>query len=265
QGKIRAKPEKFADHYTQAALFYNSQTPVEQEHIAAAYRFELSKVTVQAIRERTVAMLRNASESLAHKVADGLGMSPLPAPLPRALAKPAKPEVTVSPTLSLMARPGDGSIKARKVALLIAPGAAASITEVYQALRDKDAVPKYVGPRVGPIDLADGKSVLAEASLENEPGFLFDALVLPDGEKAVAALARDAHTMEFIRDQYRHCKSILVLGASKTLLEKAGLAEAQDAGLIKAPGGPAAGAIEAFVQALVKLRHFERETDPPKV
>jgi catalase len=30
QGKVRAKPEKFADHYTQATLFYESQTPVEQ-------------------------------------------------------------------------------------------------------------------------------------------------------------------------------------------------------------------------------------------
>ena len=61
QGKVRAKPEKFADHYTQARLFFESQSPVEQDHIANAFRFELSKVTVPAIRERTVAMLRNAS------------------------------------------------------------------------------------------------------------------------------------------------------------------------------------------------------------
>jgi catalase len=63
----------------------------------------------------------------------------------------------------------------------------------------------------------------ADASLENEPGFLFDALVLPDGEDAVAALAADGHTMEFIKDQYRHCKTILALGASASLLEKAGI------------------------------------------
>jgi hypothetical protein len=30
QDKLRGKPEKFADHYTQATLFYDSQTPVEQ-------------------------------------------------------------------------------------------------------------------------------------------------------------------------------------------------------------------------------------------
>ena len=33
--KVRGKPEKFADHYTQATLFWNSQTPVEQAHIVA--------------------------------------------------------------------------------------------------------------------------------------------------------------------------------------------------------------------------------------
>src|SRR5690606_5521197 len=72
--ELRGKPELFAEHYNQAALFYNSQTPVEQEHIVAAFRFELSKVTVAAIRERTVSMLRNASEDLAARVAAGLGM-----------------------------------------------------------------------------------------------------------------------------------------------------------------------------------------------
>jgi catalase len=76
QAKVRAKPEKFADHYTQARLFYESQTPAEQAHIAAAFRFELSKVTVPAIRRRMVASLRNASESLAAQVGARLGMDP---------------------------------------------------------------------------------------------------------------------------------------------------------------------------------------------
>src|SRR5512133_441046 len=84
QAKVRGKPEKFAEHYAQATLFYESQTPVEQCHIAEAFRFELSKVTVPAIRERMVASLRNASEELAKKVAMGLGMVELPPPMPRA-------------------------------------------------------------------------------------------------------------------------------------------------------------------------------------
>ena len=271
QAKVRGKPEKFADHYTQAALFYNSQTPTEQAHIAAAFRFELSKLTVPAIRERTVSMLRNASEELARKVADGLGMKSLPDAMPRALENPAKPEVTTSPTLSLMARPGDGSIKGRKVALLIAPGvAAASVMQLHAALAEEGAVPRLVATHVGAVEGDGGSTLDADASFENEPGFLFDAMVLPDGEAGVAALAKDAHTMDFIRDQYRHCKSILVLGASKKLMAKAGVPEKlgsgeDDPGLIFSSSDNAEKAGTAFIKAMARHRHPERETDPPAV
>jgi catalase len=273
QGKVRAKPEKFADHYTQARLFFESQTPVEQDHIANAFRFELSKVTVPAIRERMVASLRNASEELAKKVADGLGMDPMPAPLPLALPNPAPPEVTKSPALSLLARPGDGSLKGRKIALLIAPGVEAeAITQLQAALLEQGAVGRLVGPRIGPIATASGETLDADASLENEPGFLFDGLVLPDGAEAVAALAQDGHTAEFIKDQFRHCKTILVLGASRALLSKAGLPASMDksmvqggTGLVVAEAGDAAAGIRTFLAALAKHRHFGREMDPPLV
>jgi catalase len=276
QAKVRAKPEKFADHYTQATLFYNSQSPVEQAHIAAAFRFELSKVTVPAVRERMVASLRNASEPLARKVAQGLGMADLPAPMPLAMPKPARPEVTVSPALSLMARPGEGGIRGRKIAVLVAPGVAgAAIDQMQAALADAGAVPRLVGPHIGMMATAEGETLDADASLENEPGFLFDALVLPDGEDAVAALAGDGHTMEFIKDQYRHCKTILALGASARLLEKAGISATPgdtakgkkggpgDPGLILQASGDTAVALDRFIQAMARHRHFERETDPP--
>jgi catalase len=271
QAKVRAKPEKFADHYTQATLFFESQTPVEQDHIANAFRFELSKVTVPAIRERMVASLRNASEPLAKKVAMGLGMDPLPAPLPRALPDPAKPEVLKSPALSLMFRPGDGSIKGRKVAILVAPGVEGkSVLHAQAVLLEQGAVGRLVGPRIGPMPTAGGAALDADASLENEPGFLFDALILPDGDEAVAALAQDGHTMEFIKDQFRHCKTILALGASRLLLQKAGLpmsmdkSQAQGAtGLLFAEAADVDAAMSNFIAAMVKHRHFGREMDPP--
>jgi catalase len=273
QGKVRAKPEKFADHYTQARLFYESQTPVEQCHIANAFRFELSKVTVPAIRERMVASLRNASEELAQKVADGLGMNPLPAPLPRALPDPVTPEVQKSPPLSLLSRPGDGTIRGRKVALLVAPGVeAGTILRVQAMLAEQGAVGRLVGPRIGPMPAANGDVVDADASLENEPGFLFDGIVLPDGAEAVAALAQDGHTAESIKDQFRHCKPMLVLGASRELLTHAGIPLAMDkslvqggTGLIVAEPGQEDSAIAAFLDALARHRHFGREMDPPLV
>src|ERR1700710_1507247 len=54
EDKVRGKPEKFAEHYNQATLFWNSQSDVEKAHIIAAFRFELTKVQTTAIRQRVV-------------------------------------------------------------------------------------------------------------------------------------------------------------------------------------------------------------------
>ncbi|KQP37414.1 catalase [Pseudorhodoferax sp. Leaf274] len=270
QGKVRAKPEKFADHYTQATLFFDSQTPVEQAHIAAAFRFELSKLTVPAIRTRMVASLRNVSEELARKVAQGLGMRELPDPLPRALPKPAKPEVRTSAALSLLARPGEVGIRGRVVALLAADGMDGKALQAQAAaLTAQGAAPRIVGPHVGALVDADGVTVQADASLENEPGFLFDAVVLPQGQDAIAALAANGLALEFVKEQYRHCKTLLVPADARVLLEQAGIPwelpdGAADPGLV-AGDGDGQSALDAFVQAVARHRHPERETDPPRV
>ena len=268
--KVRGKPEKFADHYTQATLFFDSQTPAEQAHIAAAFRFELSKLTVPAVRLRVVAQLRNVSEPLARQVAEGLGIKDLPAPLPKALEKPAKPEVNVSPALSLLARPGDGSIKARKIAILLANGSiGASAVEVHSALLAQGAVPRFVATRIGPVETSDGIAIEADASMENEPGFLFDALVLADGAQGVAVLMKDANTMAFIKDQYRHGKTIMAIGAGKALLDKAETSSQlssgePDAGVVLA-GSEVSKSLSAFVKGISMHRHPQRETNPPLV
>jgi len=270
QDEVRGKPEKFAEHFNQATLFFDSQTPVEQAHIIAAFRFELSKVTVPAIRERTVSMLVNVSSKLAAAVAEGLGIA-VPKAMPRALAKPPKAEVKASPALSLMARPGDGGIRSRRIALLVADGIdGASIAALQAALLKAGAMPRLVGPRIGQFKTADGGTVEAEASLENEPGVLFDALVLPDGANAVATLARDAHTAEFIKDQYRHCKTILALGASSQLLDDAGVSATlpggkADPGVLLAAARDMGKTAKTFIAAVGLHRHWARETDPPRV
>ena len=64
---------------------------------------------VPAIRERMVASLANVSRALAEPLAQELGLV-MPKPLPKAMRTAVKPEVTVSPSLSLLARPGDGRI-----------------------------------------------------------------------------------------------------------------------------------------------------------
>lgn len=264
---LRGKPEKFADHYTQATLFYESQTPVEQTHIANAFGFELSKVTVPAIRERMVASLVNVSADLAAQVAAHLGIE-VPEAMPKALVKPTVPEVTSSPALSLKALPGEGGIRTRKVAMLVADGVhGASVAAMATALMGAGAVPVVIAPRLGKVKTADGTPLEAGGTLENSPPVLFDGLVLPDGEAGVAALARQAKTMEFIDNQYRHGKTILALGASARLLDDAAITTVlpsgkADAGVVLANVEDFPDAGTAFMAALGKHRHQQRELIP---
>ena len=267
EDKVRGKPEKFAEHYAQATLFFNSQTEVEKGHIVAAFRFELSKVGVPAIRERMVASLVNVSPALAAGVAAGLGMK-VPAALPRAIAKAPTPEVKTSAALSLTALPGECGIRTRQIAILVADGVdRASIAAIHAALAAEGAVVHFVGPRVGKFVADDGAAIEAGKSMENSPSVLFDALVLPAGDKAIETLGRDGHTMEYVKDQFRHCKTILALGAGRKLLEMAGIlaAAGKDPGLILAEPDKAAGAAPQFIKAIAAHRHPSRDSDPPKV
>ncbi|WP_313079344.1 catalase [Pulveribacter sp.] len=263
--KIRAKPEKFAEHYAQARLFLESQTLAEQAHIAAAFRFELSKVTVPAVRERMVASLRNVSEELAAQVGEGLGMDPLPAPLAPAMANPPEPEVTRSEFLSLMARPGDGSIAGRKVAIVVGPDTDAALArELQQALLERGAVGRFVGARIGPV-AAQGGELDADASTENSPAFLFDALAIPGASEQ---MARDGHVDEFVRDTYRHCKPIFASGAAADLVRRVlppDLDTAVDPALLLQDDNAGQKALQRFVALLGEPRDFSRETDPPRV
>ena len=267
--KVRGRPERFAEHYSQAALFFESQTPQEQAHIIGGFRFELSKVTVPAIRERMVASLRNVSQALALCVAEGLGID-LPEPMPRAIKRTPKPEVTLSKALSLLALPGDGGVASRKIAVLIANGVEGeSITAVMNALDEAGAVVRLLGSRLGTVTSEEGETFEVDATLENSPSVLFDALVLPDGTEAVQSLARDGHTLEFLKDQYRHCKTILALGASSRLLDKAGIdpqlpTGADDPGLILAASSEALDP-QIFIAAVAQHRHPARDSDPPLV
>jgi catalase len=268
--KVRGKPEKFADHYTQAALFYMSQTPIEQAHIIRAFRFELTRVQTAAIRERVVSQLVNVDEGLAAAVAAGLGME-LPEAQPAAAPKLSKPEVRTSKALSLFARPGDGSIRTRRIALLIAPGVeGASLIALHEALTAQGAVPRYVAARLGTVATADGEPLEPDVTLEAAPAVLFDALVLADGDAGVKALGASGQAVEFVKDQYRHCKTILALGAGQELLVKAQIPSAlpsgeEDSGLLRFGSDTVEEAAKAFASAIARHRHFARQTDPPLV
>jgi catalase len=268
--KVRGRPEKFAEHYAQAKLFFDSQTEDEKAHIIGAFRFELSKVTVPAIRVRMVSSLLNVSKELASAVAKDLGIE-VPQAMPRAAKSAPKPEISASPALSLKARPGDGSIATRKIAILLADGAEAEpIMDLMNKLTAACAVTRLLGTRLGTVSSAKGEPFEIDATLENSPAVLFDAMVLPNGSEAVDALSLDGHTLEFVRDQYRHCKTILALGDSAKILSRAGIpltlpSGAADLGLLIEGQEDSQANAQSFIAAVGLHRHAARDRDPPLV
>ena len=194
----------------------------------------------------------------------------VPPALPRAMEHPLPPEVTVSPALSLTALPGDGGIRSRRIAILAADYViGATIAAVQAALRDAGAVPVVIAPRIGAVNTSDGYSLHAEGSLENSPAVLFDAVVLPAGEAGVALLARHAQTQEFVTLQHRHGKTILALGSAQVLLDQAGVSNtlpsgADDPGIVRAARRDLDSALAAFIAAVGKHRHPEREANSPR-
>ncbi len=268
--QVRGKPEKFAEHYEQAKLFWNSQSEVQQGHIAAAFRFELSKVTIPAIRERMVAGLRNVSDDLAKVVAKGLGIATLPDPLPKATNEKFTPEVTKSKALAADAVVGQDGIHTRQVAIIIADGVDGdTVKALVDRLKAEHAVPKLIAPHLGSINTAQGGTIEADATLENAAPVLFDAVVFANGKAAVTALQRIGITREFLINTFRHCKTLMAVGDAAGLLDHFHIPKSlpnqePDDGLLF-PASLNKAELDKLVAAIKTYRHTSRDSDPPVV
>src|SRR4029434_10423341 len=107
-------------------------------------------------------------------------------------------------------------IQARRIAILIADGVDGDQAKAIAArIRGEGAVPVFVAPRLGAVKVGAGAALQADASLEVAPSVLFDAVAIADGEGAAAALAADGRALEFLKDQYRHCKAMLISGVAQ--------------------------------------------------
>src|SRR4029079_17245575 len=159
--KVRGRSEKFHDHFSQAKLFFDSQSVPEQDHIVEALRFELGKVERAPIRERMVGMLSRVDATLAGRVAEGLGVPAIPKidlPLNRSIPagedprsrqpRPIKNAIDRSEALS-MANTVKNTIATRRVAILAADGVdEPSLTRMVKAITGAGGLTKIVGPRL---------------------------------------------------------------------------------------------------------------------
>ena len=259
--QLRVRPESFADHYSQARLFFSSQTKPEQDHIVAALIFELSKCFLPRVRKAVLARIVNIDETLAERVAAGLGLTNPVEP-----AGTAAPVITMepSPMLSILAK-AKPTLQGRKVGALVSDGSdGALIAELKAALAKVGASLELIAPTIGGILTAGGERLPADHKIDGGPSVLFDAVaVLPSAEGG-AQLALEAAAVNFVRDAFGHLKVIAYLPSAAPLFVKGGLTDAtpdSDAGLIALP----AASLDDFIKAAAKGRIWKREAQTRRV
>jgi len=261
--KRRVRSDSFKDHFTQALLFWTSQTKPEQDHIVDAFRFELSKVQIPEVRERMVGNLALVDMALAERVAAELGFTANPkAGVNNGTRKGA---VHRSTALSVVASLKKPSILTRKVAILAADGVNIADVEVMgKALQAQGAKVAVLSSRLGHLSGANGGTLSVDYRIVAEPSVLWDAVFVPGGAQSVKALAQSGAAMLFVREQYKHAKPLCALGDGVALLESAGI-HAADAASAKALGvivgnaqAAQAGIAVAFEAAIAHGRFFNR-------
>ncbi|MBF4515521.1 catalase [Flavobacterium sp. ANB] len=276
--KVRERSASFSDHFSQATLFYQSQTDTEQEHIIKALTFELGKVETVAIRERMLGLLSRVDPILVSKVAKCLGLK-----TPKDLEKPinhvvgadadpnkheptvVKSKIDTSDALSILKNADvSKTIATRQIAFLCADGVnAASVKNMKLALKDAGAVVKIIAPHLGTIVSEEGLEVVVDQSYLTAASVLFDAVFVPSG-KGILDLKKNIDVKEFLNDSYKHCKFIAAEGQGIKILPFMNNGKEKtstDAGVLVSDKIGDKNLAASFVTAIAKHRFWEREAN----
>ncbi|MDR2235870.1 MAG: catalase [Chryseobacterium sp.] len=220
--KIRERSPSFVDHYSQARLFYNSQSTPEKTHLQNALIFELSKVTMPEIRERMVGQLAFIDMFLAWRVAEKLGVEvkkldwpnqsiPADANKLELQSEEREPKTKISEALS-MKDTVKNTIKSRKIGFIIANGAdGGAVNDLKTKLEAEGARVEIIAPSLAPVKMNDGSTLIPKHSLTSTASVCFDALYISAGEDSVKELMipENRHlVLHFINEAYKHCKAI---------------------------------------------------------
>ncbi|MFF4655283.1 catalase [Streptomyces sp. NPDC001381] len=262
--KIRRRSPSFQDHYSQPALFWNSMADWEKQHIVQAFRFELGKVETREIRARTVERLAHVDGGLATRVARGIGVAE-----PSGAAETASK--ASSPALSLESLRGDGSIRTRRIAVLVTDGVdAQQVASVREELEAQGAVVEALAATDGSVAAADGGRYAVDRALPTVASVLYDAVLLPGGPTGTPPVVEDPDAMRFARSAFRHGKPVGALGSGVGViaaLKPAGVRLSTefhrvvtDQGVVSdtSPGTASAEFVQAFVAAVAAHRHWDR-------
>jgi catalase len=274
--KVRQRSPSFADHFSQATLFWNSMADWEKEHIVNAFSFELNMVETQAIRERMLnELLANVADELAQRVGKNIGIKPArrnpkgitPEASAPVLKTQGRKSVTSSAALS-MDKPAPG-IKGKKVAILVADGVdGKQVAALQAALAAEGALDEVIARFPGTVKTDAGKDLAVDRPAPNAASVLFDAVFIPGGAATAATLAQSTLAVQFVAETFMHGKAIGAIAEGIDLLNKARIDLPPDAGHVTSDQGvvtasaarDAAAFAKAFIQAMTQ-RHYDRETE----
>lgn len=191
--KQRSKPSSFDDHFSQARLFYASLSEVEQQHLAAAYSFELGKCYEQPIKERALEVLARVDATLCEQVAASLGL-PVPSVDDAESDRPA-------PSAALSQIGQEWPVEGRNVAVVVDEGTSAdSLDAALEALGGHGIVPLVTAPHGGKLALGDS-TVTVSRTYDTARSIEFDAVVALTTES-------DARVARLLDEAFRHGKAI---------------------------------------------------------
>lgn len=226
--KIRARSRSFEDHFSQAILFWNSQTEEEKKHIIDAFSFELSKVETIAIRKQVVDMFANVSRKLSDKVAENVGVEKAPESI-----QPENVQLE-SPALSIL-KNMKKSVKTKKVGLVAAHGT--PIKNLVEGFQNQGIIVELISDKLGYIDDLEVKHTLDSAY-----PVLFDSIFIASSfEDPIAKRKVDI----YMDETYNHYKALGTMDSQWIKPEYVGHAGVETD-------------INQYLEALAIGRHFDR-------
>ena len=247
--KLRVRSESFADHFSQARQFFDSQTEPEQNHIISAFIFELSKVETLAVRERMVGQLANVDPKIAERVANGLGLQGKIKPVET--TAPARQGLPKSPALSILAK-AKATLKGRVVGCLVADGSDSdSVIALKKATLKLGADFKVIAPKVGGAIAANGKLIEADFQLAGGSSVLFDTVFVAISKEGGRILSKEAAAVAWVHDAFAHLKVIGASSEARALLDAAGV--------VPDKGIKVGGDVGAFLATASAGRIWDRE------
>ena len=269
--KIRARSASFDDHFTQATLFWKSMAPWEQDHIVAAFSFELNQCETPEIRVAALGgILSKIDSELASRVAANIGVDlkaaieAAPAPAFVKFESPdvsptAKRKVKSSPALSM--NKAAENIMGRKIAILVGPGVdGARVKKMKATLNEAGAIVHIVGPHGGAVEAADGAMIPIDKPAQNAASVFYDGAIVAGGADP-AKMASMGLVKAFLAETFKFGKAIAAVKEAAPVIEAANLPG------VTAQGASALGVfvgdkvLDDFIEALKTPRFRNRAVD----